>query len=227
MSADIQIKTENITRIYHKWSEEIRAVDGVTVEIERGGFAAVWGTSGAGKSTLLGLMGGLGRPNEGAVTVDGRDLNEMGEVELAKFRRNNIGFVFQAFNLIPTLTALENVAVPLVPAKENGSAREKKAKRALERVGLDKRAGHLPGEMSGGEQQRVGIARAIVNSPQIILADEPTSDLDRKSAESIFDLLTDLNKQGCTVVVATHDLRILDRVPRKLQMEDGRIVGKE
>lgn len=224
MAADIQIKTENITRIYRKWSEEIRAVDGVSVDIERGGFAAIWGTSGAGKSTLLGLMGGLGRPSEGTVSIDGRDLNNMGEVELARFRRNNIGFVFQAFNLIPTLTALENAAVPLVPAGDNSASREEKAKLALERVGLEKRARHLPGEMSGGEQQRVGIARAIVNSPQIILADEPTSDLDRKSAESIFDLLAELNSQGCAVVVATHDLRIIDRAPRKLRMEDGRIV---
>lgn len=221
------ISTENLTKIYRKAEEEIRAVDGITIHFRKGEFAAFYGTSGAGKSTLLYLIGGLGQPTEGKVVVDGVDLSTPDEDRRAEFRREKIGFIFQFFYLLPTLTALENVLVPLVPLDLPKENKVEKALEALEKVGLSHRRNHLPGELSGGEQQRAVIARALVLEPEIILADEPTSDLDRKTAEAVIALLRDLNYQGHTIIMATHDLRILDHAPRRIGMEDGKIVSDE
>ncbi|HIE08891.1 MAG TPA: ABC transporter ATP-binding protein [Armatimonadetes bacterium] len=221
------ISTENLTKIYRKGGEEIRAVDGVSLSFDKGEFAAIYGTSGAGKSTLLYLIGGLGRPTSGRVTIGGVDLATLDDDTLADFRRQRIGFIFQFFYLIPTLTVLENVMVPLIPLSMPHREKVRRAEEAMERAAISHRREHLPGELSGGEQQRAVIARALVMDPEIILADEPTSDLDRKTAEAIISLFQDLNKRGKTIIVATHDMRILDRVPRRIGMEDGRIVSDE
>ena len=227
MQGDGFISAENLTKIYRKAGEEIRAVDGINLSFERGEFAAIYGTSGAGKSTLLYLLGGLGRPTSGRVVIDGTDLTSLDDDSLAEFRRQKIGFIFQFFYLIPTLTVLENVVAPLIPLKMPHKEKLRRAEEALERAAISHRKNHLPGELSGGEQQRAVIARALVMDPEIILADEPTSDLDRKTAEAIISLFHELNERGKTIIVATHDMRILDRVPRRLGMEDGRIVSDE
>ena len=227
MQGDGFISAENLTKIYRKAGEEIRAVDGINLSFERGEFAAIYGTSGAGKSTLLYLLGGLGRPTSGKVVIDGTDLTSLDDDSLAEFRRRKIGFIFQFFYLIPTLTVLENVVAPLIPLKMPHKEKLRRAEEALERAAISHRKNHLPGELSGGEQQRAVIARALVMDPEIILADEPTSDLDRKTAEAIISLFHELNERGKTIIVATHDMRILDRVPRRLGMEDGRIVSDE
>lgn len=227
MTNDAYIVTDALTMVYHKGGEEIRAVDSVNLKIQRGEFTAIWGTSGAGKSTLLYLIGGLGRPTGGRVIIGDDDITVLNDEALANFRREHIGFIFQFFYLLPSLTVLENVMVPLMPLPMTSRERYEKAVEVIERVGLAHRIHHLPGELSGGEQQRVAIARAIVNNPELILADEPTSDLDRKTAEAIVGLLQELNQQGCTVVIATHDMRILDRARRRIGMEDGKIVSDE
>lgn len=219
------IKAENLTKIYRKSGEEIRAVDGVSLSFERGEFAAIYGTSGAGKSTLLYLLGGLVRPTSGRVVIDGTDLASLDDNSLAQFRRRKIGFIFQFFYLIPTLTVFENVMAPLIPLRMSYREKARKVEEALEKAAISHRRNHLPGELSGGEQQRAVIARALVMDPEIIFADEPTSDLDRKTAEAIISLFHELNQQGKSIIVATHDMRILDRVPRRLNMEDGRIVS--
>lgn len=222
------IVARDVTCLYHKSDEVIRAVDGVSLSFEHGEFAALHGTSGAGKSTLLGLIGGLGRPTAGSITVDGQDLGALNQEELALFRRRKVGFVFQSFYLVPTLTAMENVEVPLLPIGLPSSERHDRAAAALAEVGLTSRLDHLPGELSGGEQQRVVMARALVLEPELILADEPTSDLDRGTAERVIELLERLNRdRGCTVLMATHDLRVLDHVRRRIEMEDGRVIAEE
>lgn len=222
------VKVQNVSKIYKKGRLEIQALKDVSLEIEKGDFAVIWGVSGSGKTTLLNLIGGLDRPDSGRIIVDSTDLTTLNEDQLSLFRREKVGFVFQFFNLIPTLTSLENVLFPLVPVP---LAKEEKIKRAKELLTsllpAERLHYQLPLELSGGEQQRVAIARALINNPQIILADEPTSDLDTQTGMQIIDLLQEANKKGCTVIIATHDSRLLERANLRVEMEDGKIKGVE
>jgi putative ABC transport system ATP-binding protein len=202
------IELQNVSRVFRRGADEVRALDHVTLYIEKGRFVALMGPSGSGKSTLLNILAGLDRPNEGTVTVAGRRLNDLSEDELAHFRSRHVGFVFQFFNLIPVLSARDNVALPLLLTHLRKAERRERADTALRVVGLADRAEHAPNQLSGGEQQRVAIARAIVSDPEIVVADEPTGDLDAKNAEEILALLRDLHSDfGKTVVLVTHDPR--------------------
>ncbi|MGC8842546.1 MAG: ABC transporter ATP-binding protein [bacterium] len=218
------IQVENVSKIYRKGDLEIHSLDGVSLQVEKGEFVVIYGVSGSGKTTLLNLIGGLDKPTSGRVVVDSLDLTTQDEEKLSLYRREKVGFVFQGFNLIPTLTAFENVLFPLVPLPLPESEKRKRVTDILTNVLPLKRLwDQLPVELSGGEQQRVAIARALVNNPEILLADEPTSDLDRKTSEQIIDLLWEANKRGCTVLIATHDPRILERATVGVEMEDGKI----
>jgi len=204
--------------------ETINALAGVNLEISQGEFVSIAGPSGSGKSTLLNIIGGLDSPTKGNITVDGQDLSKASDSELSSYRNKKVGFVFQTFNLQPTYNALENVALPLVFAKVPLGKRNQIAKEALETVGLGDRVRHKPSELSGGERQRVGIARALVNNPKILLADEPTGNLDSKARERIMELLTELNKErGLTLLLVTHDLESARSADRMLHMRDGEI----
>ncbi|MGB9777173.1 MAG: ABC transporter ATP-binding protein [Anaerolineae bacterium] len=219
------IATENLTKIYTDGAP-VRALEDVTLEIAAGEFVAVTGPSGSGKSTLLNLIGTLDRPTSGRVVVDGVDVGTLRGNALADFRRERIGFVFQMFHLVPTLTALENVMLPLVPYRRGLKFRlEARARELLEAVGLGDRLHHLPGQLSGGEQQRVAIARALVNTPKVILADEPTGNLDSQAGAEIVALLRQLNRErGVTVLVATHNEAVAQAADRILRLRDGRVV---
>jgi len=219
------IKLDNIKKHFKLGGETIRAVNDVSIEVEEGEFVAILGESGSGKSTLMNLIGGLDDANSGRIEVDCDDISEYGDKEMAKFRNQKIGFIFQTFNLQPTLTALENVELPLkfsnVPKKE----RVKMAKTALKEVGLGKRYNHKPGEMSGGERQRVSVARAIANKPKVILADEPTGNLDSATGQSIMQLLKKLNREnGITIVLITHSKEHATFAERKYKLKDGKLV---
>ena len=204
----------------------VRALDGVDLEIMPQTFTVVMGPSGSGKSTLLYLLGGLDRMTSGDIWVDGVSLAEMDENALALFRRRTIGFVFQSFNLIPSMTAQQNVAFPMQFAGVNSARRDEQANSLLERVGLGERAGHRPTELSGGQQQRVAIARALVNDPSLILADEPTGNLDTASGAAVMQLLSDLHRAGKTVLVVTHDARMTRFSTQNIYLLDGRIVSE-
>ena len=202
------IEVQDVSRVYRRGADEIHALEHVTLHIERGRFAALMGPSGSGKSTLLNIVAGLDRPSGGVVTVAGQRLGELSEDELAAFRARHVGFVFQFFNLIPVLSARQNVELPLLLTHLGKLERRQRAETALRVVGLAERADHRPSELSGGEQQRVAIARAIVTDPEIVVADEPTGDLDAKNAVEILSLLRDLARDfGKTVVMVTHDPR--------------------
>jgi putative ABC transport system ATP-binding protein len=219
------IKVDNVTKIYRKRDFEVRSLDGVSLDVEKGEFVVIYGVSGSGKTTLLNLIGGLDKPTSGRVIVDSIDLTTQDEEQLSLYRREKVGFIFQGFNLIPTLTAFENVIFPLVPLPLSESEKRKRVRDILNNILPIKRLwDQLPVELSGGEQQRVAIARALVNNPEILLADEPTSDLDRKTSQQIIDLLWEANKRGCTVIIATHDPRILERATMGVEMEDGKII---
>ncbi len=205
----------------------VRALDGVDLDILPNTFTVIMGPSGSGKSTLLYLLGGLDRPTAGEIAFDGHLLNGMDENQLARFRRESVGFVFQSFNLIQNMTAEENVGFPMQFA---GLARRQRKQRALdllEQVGLRDRSGHRPTELSGGEQQRVAIARALVNNPRVILADEPTGNLDSVSGLSVMRLLSDLHRSGRTVIVVTHDPRMARFATHRVYLLDGRVVSEE
>ncbi len=222
------LETRGLTRIYRMGRSEIRALDGVDLAVERGEFLSVMGRSGSGKSTLLHILGCLDRPTSGEVLLDGVAVNQLPRKALPRLRREKIGFVFQQFNLIPTLTALENVALPLRYAGVGGREQRRRAQEALEKVGLGDRLHHRPSELSGGECQRVAIARAIVNRPMLLLADEPTGELDTHTAAEIVNLLRDLNRNaGVTVVIVTHDPLVASRTDRIVYLLDGRIVREE
>jgi putative ABC transport system ATP-binding protein len=218
----------DVSRLYRQGTNEIRAVDSVSFRIDPGEFVVVAGPSGSGKTTLLQLLGALDRPSGGEILVEGRNLSELGDGELTQLRLRTIGFVFQQFNLIPTLTARENVELALAPAGLRGAARQDAAAALLRIVGLAERGDHLPGQLSGGEQQRVAIARALANEPDVLLADEPTGNLDSATGDEIVDFLRSLSgEHGQTVVLITHDPAIAAQAPRVLRMQDGRLAEAE
>jgi putative ABC transport system ATP-binding protein len=218
------ISARGLTKTYAIGGRPVEALRGVTLDIPRGAFAFVVGPSGSGKSTLLQLAGGLDRPTAGAIEVDGKDLAAMPDGELSAFRRDKVGFVFQSFNLISNLDAVENVLVPCTP-RGLAAAKRERAKELLRSVGLGERLDHRPKQLSGGEQQRVAIARALLKDPLLLLADEPTGELDSKTGAEIFALLRGLHREkGATVLVVTHDTRFIEGGDRVVRMEDGRVV---
>lgn len=221
------ISIRGLKRHYRMGTTVVRALDGIDLDIERGEMLALMGPSGSGKSTLLNLLGGLDAPDEGSIIVAGRDISTRDANELAVYRQQAVGFIFQSFNLIPTMTALENVAFPMIFAGTTPAERRRRAMAALEMVGLGDRMHHRPTELSGGQQQRVAIARALVNHPDILLADEPTGNLDSKTGEEVLEMLRQLNQQGQTIIVVSHDPRVTGYVTRSLHLLDGRIVGED
>lgn len=218
------IRCIDVGKVYRQGDNEITALAGVSLEIARGSFTAVMGASGSGKSTLLHLLGGLDRPSWGDLLVDGRLIGQMSDDEVTLYRRTQVGFIFQFFNLLPTLTALENVTLPLVLDGRPAAEANARAGRLLEKVGLEERAHHLPDELSGGEIQRVAVARALAFSPPLLLADEPTGNLDSKNGRAILALLGEINKQeGCTVVMVTHSEEAAGYGDRRIYLRDGRV----
>jgi putative ABC transport system ATP-binding protein len=217
------IQLEHVTKTYSLGDETLHALDDVSLNINEGDFVAITGPSGSGKSTLANIIGGLDRPTSGSIVVDGNDLAKVHDKQLSDYRNKHIGFVFQSFNLQGTQTALENVLLPLVFARVKSKDRKARAKECLEAVGLGDRLKHKPSQLSGGQRQRVAIARALAGSPKLILADEPTGNLDSARGEEIMKLLKDLNKQGITLVIITHDLSIARQAGRVLQIKDGRM----
>ena len=220
------IRTQEICRHYTLGKSIIRAVDGISFSAQGGEFIALLGSSGSGKSSLLNLIAGLDRPTSGDVEVDGRSLAELSSEELARFRRHSVGMVFQAFNLVPSMTVAENVELPLRLAETDRGERAGRVREALERVGLSQRLAHRPGELSGGEQQRVAVARALVNSPRILLADEPTGNLDSHTGAEIMQLLGECNQRlGMTVLLVTHERALAEaHAGRLLFLADGKLV---
>jgi putative ABC transport system ATP-binding protein len=219
------IRCSGLTRTFYRGKEALRVLDDLDLEVPEGSFEALMGPSGSGKTTLLNLIAGLDRPSSGRIEVAGNDLGAMSEAALARWRSQTIGFVFQHFNLIPVLTALENVMLPLVLTKLPAAERKKRAEIALRVVGLDDRVHHRPAQLSGGQEQRVGIARAIVHDPQIIVADEPTGELDRGSADDVLSLLQKLNEEfDKTIVMVTHDPAAAERAHIQRRLDKGRLL---
>jgi putative ABC transport system ATP-binding protein len=219
------IRCEGVTRTFHRGKEALRVLDELDIDIPDGSFEALMGPSGSGKTTLLNLIAGLDRPTSGRVEVDGKDLGRMGEAALARWRSQTIGFVFQHFNLIPVLTAVENVELPLLLTKLPKRERRKRAEIALRVVGLEDRQHHRPAQLSGGQEQRVGIARAIVHDPKILVADEPTGELDRDSANDVLDLLARLNSEfNKTVLMVTHDPAAAERAHIQRRLDKGKLL---
>ncbi len=225
---EVVIRAEDLTKTYQRGSEIVEALRGLDLEIHRGEFVTVMGPSGGGKSTLLHLIGGIDHPSGGEIWVDGTEVSAANEEELTRFRREKIGFVFQFYNLLPTLTAAENVELPLIALSYPKKGRRVMAEEILNVVGLEDRLTHKPAELSGGEQQRVAIARAIVANPSLVLADEVTGDLDSTSSEKVLALMEDINhKLGLTFLIVTHNPAMGERGRRRLFLKDGRIVGDE
>ena len=221
-SAEVLVALRGVGKAYERGGERLQILDKLDLEIARGSYEALMGPSGSGKSTLLNLIAGLDRPTAGSVEVAGKRLEALGEGELARFRADTIGFIFQSYNLMPVLTAVENVELPLLLTKLPSAERRKRAETALRVVGLEDRKGHYPRQLSGGQEQRVAIARAIVNDPTLIVADEPTGDLDRKSADDILALLEQLNSQlGKTIVMVTHDPAAAERAKIIRRLDKG------
>jgi putative ABC transport system ATP-binding protein len=221
------IRLESVSRHYTMGESVIRAVDQVSLTVPCGEFLALLGSSGSGKSTLLNLIAGLDRPSSGAVVAHGQDLSKMSALELARYRRQTVGMVFQSFNLLPRMTLEENVELPLRLAEVDRSERATRVREALHRVGLEKRIGHRPSELSGGEQQRTAVARALVNRPKILLADEPTGNLDSATGESLLGLLREIQKNpGMTIVMVTHERTLAERFADRLAvMGDGKLLS--
>jgi putative ABC transport system ATP-binding protein len=216
---------DNVSRVYRTGGGDVRAVDGITLSIAPGEFIAIEGPSGSGKSTLLQLVGGLEKATGGRVELDGEDLGTLGDSELTALRNTAIGFVFQHFNLIPTLTALDNVALALAPRRVAKDERMTRSKTMLDRVGLADRLDHLPSALSGGEQQRVAIARALVNRPRVLLADEPTGNLDTATTQEIVEILGSLGEDEVSVVLITHATEVAAHANRRVSLRDGKIVS--
>lgn len=217
------IKVQDMCKVYNPGENEVRALDHVNLEINKGEFIAIIGHSGSGKSTLMNMLGCLDVPTSGSYYLNGRDVSAMKDNQLSEIRNQEIGFIFQGFNLIPSLTAVENVELPLIYRGVGKRERLELSERALEKVGLAKRKTHKPSEMSGGQQQRVAIARAIAQAPPIILADEPTGNLDSGSTKEIMDILRALHEEGRTVILITHDNEIAARAKRVIKIMDGKI----
>jgi len=218
------IRTEQVTRVYDELAVPVRAVDGVSLTVEAGEFTALVGPSGSGKTTLLNLIGGLDYPTSGKVWVNGVDISAMKRNKLIDFRLHNIGFVFQAYNLIPVLTAKENVEFVMLLQKRPKEERERRVRELFREVDLEDRMNNRPSELSGGQQQRVAVARALASKPKFVLADEPTANLDSKSAENLLDMMARLNQEeNMTFIFSTHDQRVIDRARRVVQLVDGKI----
>jgi putative ABC transport system ATP-binding protein len=221
------IKVDNLTRIYDTGKVQVAALRGISCQVKKGEFLAVMGASGSGKSTFMNLLGLLDVPTSGSYILDGIETSRLKENEYAIIRNRKIGFVFQSFNLLPRLTALKNVELPMLYAGVKPAEREKRAIRALDRLGLAERLNHLPGELSGGQNQRIAIARALSNNPAILLADEPTGALDSRSSLEIMKIFQELNEEGVTIVLVTHELNIAQHARRIIRMSDGQIVADE
>jgi putative ABC transport system ATP-binding protein len=219
------IEARNLSKVYRRGREEIQALKNVNFDVEEGEFVSIIGPSGSGKTALLNMLGCLDTPTSGSLKLKGNETTGRPERDLVRLRRENIGFVFQQFYLIPTLTARENIELPLLFSHKNGS--KKRIEEVLQMVGLSDRGDHLPGQLSGGEMQRVAIGRALINNPAIILADEPTGNLDSATSEMIFGLFQELNRQGLTLVVVTHNLDLANKAGKMYTLRDGRIVSCE
>lgn len=218
------VETQNLEKIFSDASLEVRAVDGVSLNIKEGEFTAVVGPSGSGKTTLLNMIGGLDSPTGGKVQVGGDELTELSKNELIQFRLENIGFVFQSYNLIPVLTAFENIEFVMLLQGRSPKERKDRVDELLNAVGLEGRGGNRPSELSGGQQQRVAVARALASKPKFIIADEPTANLDSKSTATLLDIMQQLNeKEGITFLFSTHDQRVIDRARRVITLTDGKI----
>jgi putative ABC transport system ATP-binding protein len=223
MSEDAQIRVVDLTKVYRTGDVEVRALDGVSLTVEKGEFVAIMGTSGSGKSTLMNVLGCLDRPTSGQYFLAGREVSRLDKNALAEVRNNYLGFVFQNFNLLSRTTALENVELPLLYQGVGGRARRERATAALERVGLGARLDHTPNQLSGGQQQRVAIARALVGEPKVILADEPTGNLDTRTSLEVMSLFQELAKTDITVALVTHEPEIAEYVSRVIVVRDGKI----
>ena len=217
------IETRDLWKTYVMGSEEIHALRGVSIEIQRGEYVAIMGPSGSGKSTLMNLIGCLDTPSQGSYLLNGKQVSQMNDNELARIRNEEIGFVFQTFNLLPRASALQNVELPLVYAGVGGTERQKRAKNALDKVELSTRMSHRPNELSGGQRQRVAIARALVNNPSILLADEPTGNLDSKTGNEIMALFARLHEGGNTIILVTHEADIAAYAHRTISLRDGQV----
>lgn len=222
------VRTDEVWKIFEQQAEEVKAVRGITLTIERGEFTALAGPSGSGKTTLLNLIGGLTRPTRGRIFVAGRDLSMMSNQELAKLRLEQVGFIFQAYNLLPVLTAMENAEFPLLLKGVEEEERRRRVKEIFERTGLGGLEDRRPGKLSGGQQQRVAVVRAVVGEPALVLADEPTANLDSAASESLLDMMLELNRElGTTFVFATHDARVMEHSRRLVRLIDGSISSDE
>lgn len=224
--SDIVINICNLFKTYKNGSIEVQALKGINIQIEKGEFVSIMGTSGSGKSTLMNILGCLDRPTDGEYMLEGISISDKSDNELSYIRNRKIGFVFQSFNLISRTSALKNVELPMVYGRVSSAARHKRAEELLESVGLKERAHHMPNELSGGQRQRVAIARALANDPPIILADEPTGNLDSKSSVEIMELFTNLNrKNGSTIIVVTHEPEIAEFTDRVITFKDGQVIS--
>lgn len=222
------IKTENLVKDYHDGSTDVRAVDGISLSIGQGEFTAIKGPSGCGKTTLLNLIGGLDKPNAGRIWINGTLITSLNDNQLIDFRLHNIGFVFQAYNLIPVLTAKENVAFIMQLQNKSKADREARALELLKAVGLAGKENNRPGQLSGGQQQRVAVARALASKPAFVLADEPTANLDSHSTDNLLQIMAKLNREeGITFVFSTHDDRVIHQAKRIISLKDGRIISDE
>ena len=223
--SESMVQVRNVTKVYTRGKQNVEVLHGLTLDIPKGDFVALMGPSGSGKTTLLNLIGGLDQPSGGEITVDGNRIDKLSSGQLAKWRAHNVGFVFQFYNLMPVLTAEGNVELPLLLTKLSSAQRKKNVAVALEVVGLTDRAKHKPKELSGGQEQRVAIARALVSDPQLLVCDEPTGDLDRKTADEILGLLQVLNREhGKTIVMVTHDPKAAEFARRILHLEKGQLL---
>ena len=223
----IAIELKRVTKHYEMGNNIVRALDGVDVKINKGDFVVIIGPSGSGKSTMMNMVGALDLPTKGSVCLDGENIADYSESDLAQLRGRKIGFVFQTFNLIPTLTAKENIALPMMFQKVDSVEKSERADVILKNVKLTHREDHLPNELSGGERQRVAIGRALANNPDIILADEPTGNLDSKTGLEIMNLFKDLNKKGKTIIVVTHNLNLVKYASKVLKIRDGRLEDRK
>ena len=225
MTALVEIRS--LSKLYRRGGETLPVLEGLDLDVPEGDFLALMGPSGSGKSTLLNMIGGLDRPTSGSITVAGQRIDQMSERALANWRSQHVGFVFQMYNLLPVLSAERNVELPLLLARMSGRERRERARTALALVGLSDRVKHKPGELSGGQEQRVGIARAIVTDPTLLLCDEPTGDLDRKSGDEVLELLEALNREhGKTIIMVTHDPHAAERAKRTLHLDKGMLEAR-